>query len=406
VVGLIAAGVAAFAAPTLAQAAKPEGQVKVMSRNLYLGASLTAALEADDTVELALAAQQIWATVAASDFPNRAKLLAKEIDAAKPDLVGLQEVALWRADRTGSGPDGPQTPADEVEYDFLELLLTQLNKGKSGPKYAVVRQQKEADIETPLSGSNPYDGRLTMRDVVLKRKDKRDVSVKFDYSQRFRKDHSMVVENIGGTPLDVTVWRGFVAMDANVRGTDFRFVNTHLEAFDNDAKLAQAQELTAGIGEYAGGAQDEIGPANPGGTDLPVVLVGDLNSDDEIVETLGNTPGHVADEAPYAYIVSKGLEERSFDGLNTDGVDEQYSCCFSDEVIGEPPATALEDIDHTVDHVMVEDDDHGAGVDPNNNDIELVNSFATGDDPAEYARFNRWASDHLGVVSTLQFPTP
>ena len=55
---------------------------------------------------------------------------------------------------------------------------------------------------------------------------------------------------------------------------------------------------------------------------------------------------------------------------------------------------------------MVEDDDHGDGVDPNSNDIELVNSFQTGNDPAEFARFSRWAADHLGVVSVLQFPTP
>jgi endonuclease/exonuclease/phosphatase family metal-dependent hydrolase len=405
-IALIAAGVAAFAVPAAAQAAPEPGKVKVMSRNIYLGSSLTEALEATTPVELALAAQNIWNNVATTEFPNRAKLLAKEIDEAKPDLVGLQEVALWRGDSVAPSQDGPVTPADEVEYDFLDLLMDQLNKGKKGPKYAVVRRQREADIEAPLSGGDPGDGRLTMHDVVLRRKDRRDVSVRFDYSQRFRKDHSLVIENIGGTPLDITVWRGFVAMDANVRGTEFRFVNTHLEAFDNDAKLAQAEELVAGIEEVGAGEQDEIGPANPGGTSLPVVLVGDLNSDDEIVETLGNTPGHVADELPYAAIVSEGLEERSYDGLNTDGIDDQFSCCFNDQLIGTPPPGALDDIDHTVDHVMVSDDDHGEGVDPNSNDIELVNSFATGDDPAQFNQFDRWPSDHLGVVSALQFPTP
>jgi endonuclease/exonuclease/phosphatase family metal-dependent hydrolase len=395
------------AAPAAAQAAPPPGKVKVMSRNVYLGADLTPALQAGTPFELALAAQGIWNDVATTEFPNRAKLLAKEIRDARPDLVGLQEVALWRADRTAPSQDGPTTPADDVEYDFLKLLMGQLNKKKKGPKYAVVRQQKEADIEAPLSAGNPGDGRLTMRDVVLKQRGKKaDVKTMFDYSERFEKDHSLVVDNIGGTPLDVTVWRGFVAVDANVRGTKFRFVNTHLEAFDNTAKLAQAEELVAGIGEVAGGLQDDIGPASPGGTDLPVVLVGDLNSDDEIVETEGDTPQHQADELPYAEIVSKGLEERSYDGLNTDGVDAQYSCCFGVELIDEAPPAALDDIDHTVDHVMVSDDDHGEGVDPNTNDIELVNSFATGHDPGQYARFNRWGSDHLGVFSVLQFPTP
>ena len=401
----VATAAALLVAPA-AEAAKPKkGEVTVMSRNLYLGADLTPALEAGTPEQLAFAAQQIWNTVAATDFPDRAKLVAKEIDGAKPDLVGLQEVALWRADRSGSA-DGPTTPAEQVEYDFLALLMKQLNKG-DGPQWTVVRQQREIDIETPLSGVNPVDGRLTMRDVVLKRKGSAaDVQTSFDYSNRFDKDNSLVIENIGGTPLDITVFRGYVAMDADVRGTQFRFVNTHLEAFDNTAKLAQAEQLVASLAEVAGGFQNEIGPANPGGTDLPIVLVGDLNTDDEIVETEGDTPQHQADELPYAEIVDAGLEERSFDGLNTDGDDEQYSCCFGDETIMEAPATALADIDHTVDHVMVEDDDHGAGTDPNSNDITLVDSFATGDDPDEYSRFNIWGSDHLGVVSTLKFPTP
>ena len=406
-VALIAAGLAAFAVPTLAQAAPPEGRVKVMSRNIYLGADLTPAIEAGNPTELAVAAQEIWNDVHTTLPLKRAKLQAKEIAEAKPDLVGLQEVAIWRGDFNPPAQDGPVTPATDVEFDFLQALMDELKK--QGAKYKVVRQSRVFDAEIPLSGGltddNPGDGRLTMRDVVLMRRDA-GVSTRHDYSQRFRKDHSLSIENIGGTPLDITVWRGFVATDANVRGTEFRFVNTHLEAFDNTAKLAQAQELVAGIGDVGAGTQDEIGPANPGGVDTPVVLVGDLNSDDEIVETEGDTPQHQADELPYAAIVAKGLEERSYDGLNTDGDDELFSCCFGAELINEAPATALDDIDHTVDHVMVSDDDHGDGNDPNTNDVELVKSFQTGNVPAEFNRFDRWASDHLGVVSVLQFPTP
>jgi endonuclease/exonuclease/phosphatase family metal-dependent hydrolase len=325
---------------------------------------------------------------------KRAKLQAAEIKAAKPDLVGLQEVALWRKDVAPPAQDGPQTPGETVEFDFLDLLMDELEK--QGADYRIVRVQKEIDIETPLSGGDPGDGRLTMRDVVLAREGA-GVHTKNDFSQRFQKENSLVVEDIGGiSGFDVTVWRGFVAMDANVRGTKFRFVNTHFEAFDNTAKLAQAEELVAGL--------PESGPANPESVARPVVLVGDLNTDNEIVETLGDTPQHQADELPYAEVVDAGLEERSFDGLNSNGVDAQYSCCFNAELIDEAPATALDDIDHTVDHVMVSDDDHGAGNDTNSNDVTLVNSFATGQDPASFAMFNRWASDHLGVVSSLQFP--
>jgi endonuclease/exonuclease/phosphatase family metal-dependent hydrolase len=415
VIGVVV-GLAAMVAVPAAQAAKPKkDEVTVMSRNVYLGADLTPALEADNANELAFAAQGIWNDVETTDFPNRAKLLAKEIKQAKPDLVGLQEVALWRGDDIAPAQDGPTTPATTVKYDFLELLMKQLKKQDAN--YKVVRQQKEADIEAPLSGGStnpvpggdPGDGRLTMRDVILANKDKKaDVKTKFDFSQRFRKDHSLVIENLAGTPLDVTVWRGFVGLDANVRGNEFRFVDTHLEAFDNDAKLAQAEELTADIVDVAvNGTQDEIGPAHPSAVETPVVLVGDLNSDNEIVEDEGDTPQHQADELPYAAIVDAGLEERSFDGPEEDAIDDLvYGCCFGDDLIAEPPPAALDDIDHNIDKVMVSDDDHGLGVDPNTNDVTLVDSFRTGDKPSEYSRFNRWASDHLGVVSTLKFPTP
>ncbi len=108
-VALIAAGLAAFAAPTVAQAAKPEGQVKVMSRNIYLGADLTQAIDAGTPIELAIAAQEIWNDVHSTLPLKRAKLQAKEIAEAKPDLVGLQEVALWRGDFTDEDANGPGT---------------------------------------------------------------------------------------------------------------------------------------------------------------------------------------------------------------------------------------------------------------------------------------------------------
>ena len=67
-----------------------------MTRNLYLGADLTPAIAAPSLEALAAANGQILREVTANDFPTRAKGLAKEIRSERPDLVGLQEVALWR----------------------------------------------------------------------------------------------------------------------------------------------------------------------------------------------------------------------------------------------------------------------------------------------------------------------
>src|SRR3954447_22740662 len=90
---LLALG-ASLAAPSVATA--KGGGVKVMTRNLYLGADLTAGVQASGLQGLVDAAGQILSQVDQNRFQVRAKGLAAEIVKADPDLVGLQEVALWR----------------------------------------------------------------------------------------------------------------------------------------------------------------------------------------------------------------------------------------------------------------------------------------------------------------------
>ena len=70
-----------------------------------------------------------------TDFPTRSRLLAAEIAAARPDLIALQEVALWR-----QGPielDQLGRPnATDVDYDFLATLLADLRGTASGTTWS------------------------------------------------------------------------------------------------------------------------------------------------------------------------------------------------------------------------------------------------------------------------------
>src|SRR5262245_7871830 len=84
-----------IAALPAAADAKP-ARVNVMTRNLFLGADLTPGVQAPSLQGLVDAAGNILAQVDVNSFPTRAKGLAAEIRKANPDLVGMQEVALWR----------------------------------------------------------------------------------------------------------------------------------------------------------------------------------------------------------------------------------------------------------------------------------------------------------------------
>lgn len=347
-------------------------QVNVMTRNLYLGADLAPAIGAPSLEAFVAANGQILREVSANDFPTRAKGLANEILEKEPDLVGLQEVALWRTAPPSLTPvlSGEPT-ATTVRYDYLQLLLEQLNKKK--PKYEVVVTQNEFDLEAPADennvpgdGPNPaianaeINGRLTMRDVILARRGA-GVQTANPQSGNFK---VLLEVPILGKPL--TIKRGWTAADAKVRGSDwFRFVNTHLEAFDPaqlvpSIRALQAAELVAPGGPAANG-------------DLPVVLVGDLNSDDDTV-----SPG---DQQAYRVLLEAGLVERS--------TNDPLGCCLNSSLLAEGAGGSVADFDHQVDHVMTDD--------PGN--IALQSSAVTGLLPVN----GFWSSDHAGLFSSLRF---
>ena len=337
---------------------------KVMTRNLYLGADLAPAIGAKDLPALVAAAGGILRQVSATNFPVRAEGLAAEILATEPDLVGLQEVALWRTGPPSIAPllGGPRT-ATTVRHDFLELLLDQLNDGKQ--RYRAVVIEEEFDLEAPadengVPGDGPIpivdaelNGRLTMRDVILERVDG-GVHTSNPTSGHFA--HLLTLP-ILGSPVAVT--RGWTAVDARVRGTlPFRFVNTHLEAFDPRAlhpslRAQQAAELVA--------------PGGPATGDL-VILVGDLNSDDDTV-----VPD---DQQAYRVLLDAGFVERS--------TADPLSCCVDSYDL--TTGTAAE-FDHQVDHIMTNAPDL----------VELVESTVTGRTMVN----GYWDSDHAGVFSAL-----
>src|SRR5688500_11314824 len=100
----------------------------VMTRNRYLRADLdpvVAAARTGNPNAVIAAVSEAWATIVGTDFPARANALADEIKESKPMLVGLQEVSLYRTGPPDNFTSAP-TPAEEVKYDYLKILLGEL----------------------------------------------------------------------------------------------------------------------------------------------------------------------------------------------------------------------------------------------------------------------------------------
>jgi Endonuclease/Exonuclease/phosphatase family len=354
--------------------AKPKGKnkkavpVEVMTRNIFLGADLGPALNATSAQEFIEANGAILREVDETNFPLRAQGLAEEILEKKPDLVGIQEGAWWRTNPTPGAPhqgDDPGFIAQTNKYDFLQLLLDQLNaktsKNYKGYELAVVGT--EFDFEAPTDyDNNPstgllggeIQGRLTMRDAILVRKGG-GVKVSNPQSGHFQNLFTPVISGI-----TVPVTRGWVSVDAKAskgkgkkkKSVKFRFVNSHFEAFDDETqrpsiRALQAQELLAG-------------PASPKRS----IILGDFNS---------NVPGvQPGDEQAYQTLLDGGFSERS---------DAPLSCCVND--LFAPTNT----FDHQVDHVMTN----------MGKKVKLARSVVTGTTQVN----GIYNSDHAGVFSKL-----
>jgi endonuclease/exonuclease/phosphatase family metal-dependent hydrolase len=233
--------------------------LKVMTRNMDAGSDflyvLIAAQNPNSTqLDLLTAITQTYLEMHMSNIPQRADGIAAEIQATRPDLIGLQEVTVLSM--------GPYLqPPTTVVDSSLHALLTSLQL--RGLHYVPVMVQQNAQVVLPAFNA-AFDGLIDVGlidyDVVLARSDLPISEFKVENVQA---QHFNAILNFGVGTTTIPFLRGWISVDAKLRGKTYRFVTTHLETFSPDYQAAQTEELLAG-------------PAN---TELPVILAGDLNSD-------------------------------------------------------------------------------------------------------------------------------
>lgn len=158
--GLAAAGLAAASVPAPAAPAVPEqaqapakssSQLRVMTVNLYLGSSLSpainAALDPDGTLlDFLLGAAKVYDTAQKTDFPKRAKWIAKTVKELRPDVLSLNELTTWER---STGPEDKMP-----SYDFLEIFEDAL--AKQGLEYEVASRVFNANIGISKTIGIPY----------------------------------------------------------------------------------------------------------------------------------------------------------------------------------------------------------------------------------------------------------
>ena len=249
-----------------AQAA--EAQVKVMTRNLYLGSDVGVAM--DLIPNLSAAAQFMWDQVKKTDFNKRAPKLAAEVIAKKPDVVGLQEATIWFckknvfSKRTEVFNFTKQflaaTKAQGTEYVLAQKNgKTALNTGYSIAAVPFVTMVNDPETFQPLFGQDKAACGFEIADALAIRADLADKVLKVGNTE-YEQTYTIV-------PTIMTIYRGYTWADIQIGSTPVRFVATHLESLWDENKIPnaaiQAQQLIADLKS----------------TKNPVVVMGDFNSD-------------------------------------------------------------------------------------------------------------------------------
>jgi len=288
------------------------GDLRVMTYNVYEGTDFLEVATAQTVEALLIAVGQTITQVRATHPPRRMEALAKQILAAQPALMSLQELDQWS---TGPLVD-PMTGtcgAVTLEFDLLQELLGAL--AAQGGHYRVAVQVQQFAFP-PTPGLIPPDTYLCVavvnRNAILARTDLR--TSKFQWgnpqSAQFKSSVSFTPPPLG---QEVPVPNAWVSVDATWNGKAFRFIGTHLQANDATVREQQGAELRAIVATTA----------------LPVIVAMDANAQawpppldatyldfiaagyrDAWLEIFPSAPGFTCCQAPLVNKVASELSQR------------------------------------------------------------------------------------------------
>jgi endonuclease/exonuclease/phosphatase family metal-dependent hydrolase len=347
-----------FEEPPVAEAPGfPGGEpLKVLTRNLYMGGDVGIVFGADlnDPVSVAQAATAVWGQIQENRFPERAVALVDEILAARPHVVGIQEIPQYVVLNSAMEPV-------EVQ-DYLGILLDELD----GLPYelAAVQENTVAVMPVYLAAGLHYV-RFVDRIAVLVRTD-------LDVTDVDQGGYSAFYPLAEGLEMR----RGWTRVSAEIAGVPYHFVNTHLEVQTfAPIQVLQAQELL-----------DEVMADLDGVT----ILSGDLNSDAE------GRPGTPSWTSTYGTLIAAGFQD-SWELAHPGHPHTGFTCCQEKDLLN-----PVSDLEERIDLVLIRSGDRRGG------DIRFPGSIHVeiiGEEEGDRTYpTGLWPSDHAGLLASLRLP--
>jgi endonuclease/exonuclease/phosphatase family metal-dependent hydrolase len=169
----------------------------------------------------------------------------------------------------------------------------------------------------------------------------------------------LTIPTVIGVPVSLS-W-AWASVDATLNGHSFRFATTHLDPISGVAQQAQAAEFLAG----------------PGTTTMPIVWVGDFNSDADATVITG-VPSATA---TYRSIIASGFSDT---WKAKHPADPGFTCCQAADLLNSTSTLTERD-----DLVLTRGPFH------------VAKASIVGDETTDRLGSGLWPSDHAGVVVTL-----
>lgn len=339
--------------------------LNVMTYNIYVGARFEDLLLVEDPNEIPFKAAEVFAAVQATDFHERAEAIADQIERTRPHLIGLQEAALYRIQSPGDFVLGNPQPATDPVLDYLGILSDAL--AARGLEYDRAATLETFDVELPIVNFQTGgldDIRMTERIAILARSD-------LDWSGAQGATFAAVL------PIDLGIATiekpsGWASIDVTFKGLPYRFVNTHLEPADIAPDMVHPQLAALQAAQLA-----EL-LAVVDGSDVPVIMVGDFNSDAD-----GGTTPTYGDVLAAGFVDAWEIGEPRGTG---------YTANQAPDLLN-----ATSQLFHRIDFVFYRDEFTGE----TGQFQGTVHARRAGVEQSDRTPSGLWPSDHAGVFASL-----